>query len=250
MSKLLHLSQIIALDKTIKARMHSNTSDLYKKLQKSDLFVGQNREYHPLDDDDKELIPTETKKVQHTVADILKATQKSLTEFWDISVRREHANTKAFADVVVDEIIILEKMPVGMLLFLEKQLIDLKTTFQHIPVLDPSEDWDLDKNNNLFRTKELRTHRTKKTPRVIIKYDATEHHPAQTEIFNEDNIVGYYHVTKLSGAMRPVDKENLMGKIEKLINAVKIAREEANSFKEEKVNQVSLAIFGYLGFEA
>ena len=247
MSKPLHLNQIIALDKTIKPRVHSTTSELYKKLQKVDLFNGQNREYKPLNDDDKEVLPAESNKVQCTVAENLLQTKKSLADLWDITARREYVNTKATANIVVDDNIILSSVPVGTLLFLEKQLIDLKTTFEHIPTLTLNDDWNFDEKSSLYKTGTIQTHRSKKTPKVIVKFPATTEHPAQTEIFMEDNIVGYWQATKLSGAMSVSDKQKLLVKVEKLINAVKVAREEANSTKEDKVAEISSALFSYIG---
>lgn len=246
MKKSLLLSQIIAADKTIKPRVNTTTTDLYHKLKKADLFAGLKREYKPLDDADKEILPPESKKVQFTVAEIIEANQKALAEFWDITARREHVNTRAFADVVIDGQTILTKVPVGLLLFLEKQLIDLKTQLANIPTLDLTEDWELDEHSGLYRTHENKTHRTKKTPKVIVKHAPTEHHPAQTELFMEDNIVGYWHATKTSGAMPPVQKAALVTKFDKLIVAVKLARESANSTKEDEVYEISSALFHYM----
>ena len=110
--------------------------------------------------------------------------------------------------------------------------------------MDINEDWKPDVNSNLYKTEPIETHRTKKVPKVLIRYEATDKHPAQTEVYNEDVIIGYWNTEKLSGAIPIPDKEKLLKKVEKLIKAVKMARETANSIEVEKKHINS--IFKYL----
>ena len=102
-------------------------------------------------------------------------------------------------------------------------------------MLDASEVWNWDDNQACYATTPLQTHRTKKVPRVLVKYEATEEHPAQTEVWHEDVVVGFWKTIKYSGALPAQRVKQLIERIEKLQKAVKYAREEANELEVEEV---------------
>lgn len=131
-------------------------------------------------------------------------------------------------------------------MFLEKQLTDLFTFVKTIPVLDPAEEWTKDLNSGLQKTAPSQTHRTKKTPKAIVKYPATPEHPAQTEMVTEDIIAGYWSQVKMSGAMPKPDKDGLMLSVNRLHEAVKTAREQANMADEVQIKNIGDAIFDHL----
>jgi hypothetical protein len=59
----------------------------------------------------------------------------------DLAATQDFANTEAKASVVVDGQTILTDVPVPYLLFLEKQLQDVKTFVLSLPVLSIDKDW-------------------------------------------------------------------------------------------------------------
>lgn len=71
--------------------------------------------------------------------------------------------------------------------FLEKQLTDLHTFVRKLPVLDAAESWNLDPSTDCWKTDPVRTIRTKKVPCNHVKAEAAEKHPAQVEVYFEDN---------------------------------------------------------------
>ena len=75
----------------------------------------------------------------------------------------------------------------------------------------------------------MQTQKTKKEQRPIVLYHATEHHPAQTQLITEDVVIGHWTTTKWSGAIPRPRKRALLERIVKLEEAVKFARERANS---------------------
>ncbi|HAI75057.1 MAG TPA: hypothetical protein DCM08_02320, partial [Microscillaceae bacterium] len=77
--------------------------------------------------------------------------------------------------------------------------------------------------------------RSIKRPKVIVKYEATEKHPAQTELVNLDFQVGKYETTYYSGKLTAIQKIEMVKRIEKLIEAVKVARAKANNVEVVKV---------------
>jgi len=127
-------------------------------------------------------------------------------------------------------------VPVTSLLFLEKQLNDLHTAVSRMPVLSPEEPWHHDAGRNCFVSDELKTVRTKKTPKVVFTAtakttgkDGSVTEQQQGQIVQEDLPVGYWHTTHFSTALEPARRKQMLARVNKLRDAVKQARERANS---------------------
>ena len=114
-----------------------------------------------------------------------------------------------------------------------------------IPVLDPSETWAFEPSVDAYRTESVQTVRTKKIPRNHVKAEATDRFPAQVEMYTEDVSVGYWTTTKFSGAMPQTDLNEIRGRLVQVQEAVKQAREKANSIlvADRKIGSVLL---GYI----
>lgn len=237
------LNQVIAIEKGVKSQHHSTISELYKAIQKPDLFNGLSRTYEP--NEGEEQLPPERKRLQHTVDDVLRQLEASLTDLLDVTARKDWSNAKAVADVTVDGAVILSQVPVTYLLFLEKQLVDVRTFVDALPTLDEAEDWRKDPNG-LWRTDDLRTHRTRKAQKPLVLYPATPEHPAQTQLVTEDVLAGFWVTNKTSGAMPRPEKQRLFERVEKLLRAVKEAREAANNVDEAQAPLIGDKVFNYL----
>lgn len=239
------LNQVIAIEKGVKSRVQSEVTELYKVAQKPELFSGFVKSYTKKDDEGEDF-PPEKKKVQFRVDDLLRKAQRSMTELMEVTARKDWTNCVARADVLVDQEVVIPGAPITYLLFLEKQLTDLRTMIGALPLLDEADTWTKDDNAALMRTDAIQTHRTKKVQKPIVLYNATPEHPAQTQLITEDNVVGYWSAIKHSGAMSKPDKEALLTRVETLLKGVKVAREKANMQEEEIAPSVGDAIFGYL----
>jgi hypothetical protein len=226
------LNKVIAIESGVKTGASRKETDLYHLLQKNPLLNGITRTYQPKDDDGDKL-PSETTLVQVRVEKILSDLSDELTRLFDVTLTKEEGNSKAKADVVVDGVTLLKQVPVTYLLFLEKQLVNINTFVGKLPTLDPASEWVYDSNNDVYVTLPVQTVKTKKVPRNWVKAEATEKHPAQVEIFHEDIVVGYWTKVDSSGAIPATRKAELLSRVEKLITAVKFAREEANSLEVE-----------------
>lgn len=238
------LNQVLAIEKGVKARTAGAVTKLYHMVQKPALLTGLFKDYQPLDEAGQHY-PPERQRVQVKAEETLKATRKALSELFDVTAQKDFANCGAKANVVVGGTPLLEDVPVTYLLFLEKQLVDFRTLVSKIPTLDSSEDWRLDDASGLFKTEPTKTTRTSKVQRPIVLYDATEEHPAQTQLITEDVVVGHWTTTKQSGALTNDRKVELLERIATLLEAVKFARETANNTEAPKV-AVSDVLFGYL----
>lgn len=238
------LHQIVAVVAGKKTRVEKEYGDLNKTLQKPALFNGQSRRYKPIDEKGEQL-PPEDVRIQQSVSSIFESLRKTLTDTMDAIATQEYGNTLAMADVVIDGTVILPQVPLGTLLYLEKQMNDLRTFVGNVPTLDPAEQWTKDSNTGNYVTVPVDTHRNKKTPRVIVKYDATPEHPAQTELVTEDVLAGYWTTVKSSTAMQGVEKRAIIAKIDSLQEALRMAREEANSIEVEN-KRVASAVLDYV----
>jgi hypothetical protein len=238
------LNQIIAVEKGVKNRSFTELTEAHHGVQKPALLAGISRTYQPKDEEGEQL-PPESTRVQVRIEDVLRRTATTLTRLFDVTLTKDAANCEARADVVVDGETLLEDVPVTYLLFLEKQLTDLYTFVRKLPVLDAGDSWSFNDSADCWSTEPVRTIRTKKVPRNHVKAEATEHHPAQVEVYYEDVPVGYWTTVKFSGSLPATRVALLVERVEKLQNAVRVAREEANN-REITDRKAGERVFGYL----
>ena len=238
------LNQVIALVKGEKPRAENALTKAYHGIQRTEPLAGISRTYRPKDEDGDQY-PSEGTAVQVNVAHLVAEAVEGLTKLFDLTATLETGNTVAKANVVVDGQVLLPSVPVTYLLFLEKKIVDLITFIGKLPVLDPSQRWTFDSTSNTYRTDSVETVKSKKIPRNHVKAEATDKHPAQVELYYEDVVVGYWTTTKFSGAVEASRVAELLARAHKLQDAVKLAREKANSVQVDNV-KVGEAFFGYL----
>lgn len=241
------LNQIIAIASGKKASCIAAVTEIYKTLQKVDLFNGIKRVYQSLDEEGEKL-PPETKIIQQKVVNVLAEASNMFADMFDVIAIQEYANCKARADIKVGETVIAQNVPVTYLMFLEKQLDNIKSLISKVPVLSTDVNWTRSESDNtIYVADTIVTTRTKKLPKAFVKVPATDKFPAQAEIFNEDIIVGNWSKTDTSSAISIRERDAMLKKVDSLRDAVKIAREEANSVSVDKVEigkAVTSFIFG------
>src|ERR1700729_1192928 len=121
----LPLHQAVALEAGLRTTTYRKVTDLWKNLQKQPLFSGLYREYRPAVDGGEQLAPEST-QVQLSAEAVLRTAARELTRQWDMTATRDYGNCTATADVAVDGQILITAAPVHYLLFLQKQLSDLR----------------------------------------------------------------------------------------------------------------------------
>lgn len=238
------LNQVNALVAGRKSETEKAVGDLYKLVQTGSLFDGRSRRYQPLTEEG-ELLPGEDQKVQQKVNDLLTRSAAKWIELFDLVATQDAGNQLAKADIVIESVPVLQDVPVTTLLFLEKQLNDVETFVSRMPTPDPSQTWQYDPTLDCLRTAETWTLRTKKVPRNHIKYEATKEHPAQVEVYMEDMPVGKWTQILYTGKMPVLDKNALLTRIKALKDAVKLAREQANS-REVHTQKIGKTLFEYV----
>ena len=88
--------------------------------------------------------------------------------------------------------------------------------------------------------------RTKKEKKVFIKYDATKEHPAQTELLDQDVVIGTIQEQEWSGLITPAAKSDYLSKVEDIGRAVRQARSRANDAEVDKNKKIGSAILSYI----
>lgn len=238
------LNQLLAIEKGVKARALEELVAAGQSVNKGPLLSGISRAYQPKDEDGEQL-PPESTRVQVKAKDVLIGLRGAMTRLFDVTLTKDITNGVARADVVVDGDTIALDVPATSLIFLEKQLTDLQAFIARLPVLDPADQWSYDANADTFATEPTRTARTKKVPRNHVLAEATAQHPAQVQVFTEDVVVGYWNTVKFSGALPQAEVTGLTRRVVKLVEAVKAARERANTVAVID-REIGEAMFGYI----
>lgn len=232
------LNQILAIEKNKKTQLHDQISALHHATEKPHLLNGHHKVFTPKEEDG-ESFPDDVQKVQHLHQEVLEQVCDRLAILMDVTAAKDYTNMNAKADIVVKGETFLEGVPVPYLLFLEKELHKQHIFVEKMVELDSSETWKLDQNSGQYRSEPVKTSKTKKLQKPIVLYDATPEHPAQTQLITEDVVIGHWTTTKFSGAIPRAKKKALLERIAELLDAVKFAREHANSVEavEPKVGR-------------
>lgn len=222
------LHELLAVSKGARNAQNRAITDHYHQMQKTALFNGMSRTYVPKDDDGEQL-PSESVLVQKKAPEALAQVTQAFSKIMNVQASIDVTNMQAAAAVEVDGVHLTPALPATHLLWLDKQLTDLRTVILAVPVLDPQYQWTWDSVQGLWSTDELKASKMKKVFRNHVKSPATDKHPAQVDVFAEDVPIGTWTTRKLSSAMPAVDVAALVAKVDAVIAGVKTARERANS---------------------
>jgi len=238
------LHQIIALANGQRTRTQDQVTEIYKQVQKPARFEGLLRTYDSQREDEHDL-PPEQKNVQALWGSCLADAVKCWSKLINITATQDYANCQALGTIRIDGTTLLADVPVTHLLFLEKHVTDVRTFVRALPVLDPAETWTQDSNRGCYITEPQRKVRTRKVEKVVVLYDATPEHPAQTTMVSEDIVVGEWKTILMSGKIPAETKAKLLDRVEKLVEGVKLAREEANQTQAMNV-EIARPLFDYI----
>ncbi|MET1008104.1 MAG: hypothetical protein ABWX96_21315 [Propionibacteriaceae bacterium] len=240
------LAQMVAVRRGAKARAEKILTGAYHTVQKAAPLAGLSRTYQPRDELG-EALPPEVGQVQVRVDDVLSEVAESTIRLLDVVATVDRTNCTATGDIVVLGSVLMPQVPVTHLMWLEKQLVNLRTFVSKLPVLDTARQWIWDDQTMAWRTEPIVTTRTKKVPRNHIKYEATNQHPAQVETYLEDIVVGYWTRIDYSGALPTSEVNAILGRVDLLIDAVRRAREQANAIAADTQDQPRVLVEFLLG---
>lgn len=207
-------------------------------------FTGLEKTYHPDKDDELEqpvdkrpMVTTVNKKLDHVCG--------AVTNWVDLKYQKEHCNTYATSDLVLEDgTVIVKDVPATFLLGLENDLKSIREMFFAIPTLPPGEEWKKEDGTDLYVSEEKRT-RTKKVMKNHVLQQATKEHPAQVQVYGEDERTGLVTTVKKTSVYTPGDKSQALSRIDDVIRAAKKARQRANAAKVTNV-RVGRKLFEYI----
>ena len=226
------LNQIVAVVKGTKEATNKATAPLFQLS--GAVFSGLSQTYRPRDEENGIQYPADSKTVQTTVLEVIENFRRPTSRLLDVISAAENTNTNARGDIVVDGQTIASDVPVTFLMQLEKYLErEFRGLINKFPTLDPAETWDVSNSQRagVYESKPRETAKTRKVPTVITLAPATDKHAAQAQLVNVDEVEGYWEKKLFSGAITATDKADYLERIEKLIAAVKKAREQANDIE-------------------
>jgi hypothetical protein len=238
------LNEIIAITTGRKGEVQKAVTAVYHQVQKEALFDGLARSYRPRTEDGEKL-PPENKAIQLRAKEVIAQVNAAWRDLFDVTLTLDVGNCRARADVVVDDQVLVKDVPVTTLLFLEKQLGEVATFIAKLPTPDPAEVWHFDGQHDCLATEPFQSARTKKVQKPIVLYDATEEHPAQTQLITEDVIVGDWTQILFTARLPAQERNAMVERVRKLLDAVKVARERANGIEVDK-QKCGEALLGYV----
>lgn len=229
--------ELIAIEQDKKKRLKGGTqTDVYKTIQKTDLYFGMHREYHPYVDG-AEKQPSESKIVQRHLQKDIKEFLDATVELIDLMATKDTTNQIAQADILLpDGRILASGVSVASLLSLEKEFQHLRSFYEKLPTLPTDTLWIRDEGTGTYSSPEQETMRQIKTQKPIVLYEATDKHPAQTQLITQDVSVGVWKSRKLASVLTETEKALFLSRIDILLDAVKQARERANSVEVVQKN--------------
>jgi hypothetical protein len=242
------LHQIIAVEGGLQATTKSLIEETINTFQKKPhLFQGQVRTLDLLDGSNEaekaklEAAEKQVTVISTTVPDKLGYLWNTVIQYWNAIGQKSATNQAAKADVVVDGVTLLSQVPATLLLDMESKLTNLREVYKVIPTLEPNIDW---RDNSTERPNTVKSPvqtSLKVTKTIVHKVivPPTERHPAQVAQVEESNTMGSYQLVKTSGFVTPTEKSLWLGRIDKLIQSVKKARQLANETEIVPFDQAS-----------
>jgi len=243
------LHELLAVEGDLKGTYEKILKETKVNFTKhSDRYFGQHQRIENRDENAPKEADTH-KEIDDTVLSKLDYTADHIVNYLDVVLQKEATNQIAKADLIVDGITIGIDLPATFLLGLENKLKKIRADiYETIPTLQPGIKWEVDSSmgENIWKRKYPdEKWRTKKVMKNHVKAEATDKHPAQVEVYTEDEKIAKIITDSWCGMISPAQKSSLLSRINKLIQATKKARQKANSVDLVNIT-VGSEIFNYI----
>jgi hypothetical protein len=227
------LHELLAVEGDLHGIAKKMMDETIKTFGKPEHFQGYHKHLEMFNEEEQgKVVADEYKEMVTTVPDKLEYLGKSVANYFDAVLQKEATNQNAKADLVIDGVVIGTDVPATFLLGLENKMKELRNVLEAAPTLPPGNAWEKDETlgNGVYRlVNPVVTMKTAKQIQHKVLYQATDKHPAQIEKWDEQVNVGKYITNVQNGMLSPADKSRILGKCDKLIQAVKKARMQANN---------------------
>jgi hypothetical protein len=239
------LAQVVGVETAAREKDNNTGVETQKRLKSEPLTSGHNHVYFPLQDPDQEGAkgtltapqPNSYKPVAVTVEAALKEMMRQAIPAIDTVATKDATNQGANADVIVNEYVLLPKVPVSHLLWLEKYLGEWrKKSISILPVLDPTKDWTL-RDSGIYESAPADTQIFTREVVPLILHPGNDKHAPQVQPLEKQVHVGHYTKSSLSGAVYESRKQELLDRFDLVISAVKDAIARANQTTAVEVSE-------------
>jgi len=243
------LHELLAVKKDLQQQAAKTRADLENTFEKKQHhFTGKLKTFTPNGEDAVE--KTEDKlEIQTTVNKELGWLKPYLAKSLDAHYHVAAGNMKASSNVVLEDgTVLLVSVPASTLLELEDYLEGLRGFIMKIPTLDPSKGYhpDSSQGDGVYQARAVEKIRTMAQKKVYVLYPATEKHPAQVQLVDEQVPVGTIREQEWSSMLTPTDKGHLLDRCEVLLRAVKKARARANEAEVDVSAKIGDSLIGYV----
>jgi hypothetical protein len=245
------LHELLAIETNLENQANKTRMDLANTFEKKRHHFEEKRVvFQPLAEGEPSSVEAQS-DLQTTVRRELNWLSGYLIQALDAGYQVSESNMKARADIVLEDdagTILAKDVPATALLELEKRVAELHTLLAGIPTLDPAKGFTPDdqRGQGVYKAREVVKTRTKKDVKVVVRYEATKEHPAQTELVNVDVPVGKLQEQEWSGLISPAEKAQLLDRVEKLARAVRRARSRANEVEVDTAKKLGKGLLDYV----
>ncbi len=248
MGKLHELLAVEGSRKEAFKKILSETGKVFAERQT--LFTASIRTYEPFAaEDDGERGVVERHDMTTTVKERLRYVGELLVPYIDTVYQKELTNQQAKGTIVVDGKTVAKDVPVSCLLNLESTLAIVRDQFNLIPTHAAGVEWipDTDfKFPGVLKSAHAElAYRTKKIIKPFELSPATKEHKAQVEKLTEDKVVGKLLRDMWSGQYSPAEKSDILGRLDRLIEACRVARMQANDI-DHATSKIGEAIYAVI----
>jgi hypothetical protein len=226
------LHELLAVEGDLAGTAKKLAEEAIKTFSKPNHFLSSHRHVAMFNaEEQSKVIADEHQNMDTTVTEKLDYLAEAVAKYFDAVLQKEMTNQTAVADLKIGSVTIGNKIPATFLLGMENKLKELRQVYESIPTLAPGIPWKLDETlgKGVYRMEHADEKiKTAKTFQFRVLYEATDKHPAQIEKWEDQIPVGKIITNVTSGMLSPADKSALLGRLDRMIQAVKAARCKAN----------------------
>lgn len=243
------LHELLAIRTSLEQQAGTTTNGLATTFEKKQhLFTGRIKTFTPFAEDSQVRVEEQV-DIQTSVISELAWLKGHVTPWIDNILHIATGNTRASADIILDngDVIALD-VPASALLDYERLIDGLRQFALKIPTLDPAKSFILDTGagENRYAARIVQETRKEKQHKIYTLAPATDRHPAQAQMLDEDIPTGTITKQEWSSMITPARKAAILARIEELARAVKSARMRANTTPVDVSQHVGEAMYRHI----
>lgn len=245
------LHELLAMETSLEAQAAKCRTDLEDTFAKKRHHFEEKKEVFTSTTEGEPVLSRTVCDIQTTVHKELNWIKEHLRKALDASYQVAEANTRARADVVLEDdagTVLLKDVPATALLELEKRAVEVQKLVQAIPTLDPARGFEPDdgRGAGFYKARDVVKTRTKKDTKIVVKFAPTKEHPGQAEMLTVDVPVGTVAEQEWSSLITVAEKAEMLDRAEMLVRAFRRARCRANDAEVNHGLKLGARVLSYV----